>query len=255
MIRFSIFGIPVSVDPIFWLIAFMLGGGLNALTGSDTQAAIMAGLVWVVAMFISILVHELGHALTGLKLGGGRAWIQLWAFGGLAYNQGGRFTQRNRAIMIAMGPGAGFLLYLLILIIAMVLLNPTIALGLAHYSLAKIYIPIVALFTENQLYAPSIEFFNFITNPSNGMKIRIFENFFTINLFWGLVNLLPVMPLDGGQLLNTYHKSPKQVHLISTITAIIVVITGAIAFKDLFLPILFGYLAFNSFNAYKEANY
>ncbi len=256
MIRFSIFGIPVSVDPMFWLISFMLGGGLNALSGGGNQQFILMGaLVWMVAMFISILVHELGHAITGLKLGGGRTWIQLWAFGGLAFNQGGNFTPKNRAIMIAMGPGAGFLLYLFVLAIAMLMLSPSYALELAHYSLAKIYVPISQLFVGGSFYSPSEAFVDFFQNPSNAMKIRIFDSFFMINLFWGLVNLLPVMPLDGGQLLETFHKSPKKVYLISTIVAVAVGILGAFALKSLFIPLLFGYLAYNSYNAYNQANY
>ena len=256
MIRFSIFGIPVSVDPMFWLVSFMLGGGLHALSGGgDRQFALIGALVWVVAMFISILVHELGHALTGLKLGGGRTWIQLWAFGGLAFNQGGNFTRKNKAIMIAMGPGAGFLLYLLVLAIAMLVLSPSYALQIAHYSLAQIYAPIAQIFTGNTFYSPSEAFAYFLQNPSNAMKIRIFESFFMINLFWGLVNLLPIMPLDGGQLLNTFHKSPKKVYLISTIVAVSVGLLGAFALKSLFMPLLFGYLAYNSYTAYTQANY
>jgi stage IV sporulation protein FB len=29
---------------------------------------------------------------------------------------------------------------------------------------------------------------------------RLFQDLFWINLFWGLVNLLPIWPLDGGQI-------------------------------------------------------
>ena len=55
-LNFQLFGIPVRVHPLFWLIAVLLG-----ISGDPQPAEI---LLWVVAVFVSILVHELGHALT-----------------------------------------------------------------------------------------------------------------------------------------------------------------------------------------------
>ncbi|NIP95884.1 MAG: hypothetical protein GWO24_21600, partial [Akkermansiaceae bacterium] len=100
MIQFRLFGIPVHVEVWFWVSAFLLGGGLGI---SDKRSLILVGL-WMLIVFVSILVHELGHALSGRWLGGGRQTIRLWAFGGLAYNEGGRFTRKGRILMILAGP-------------------------------------------------------------------------------------------------------------------------------------------------------
>ena len=100
MIQFRLFGIPVRVEPWFWLTGFLLGHGLHI---KDKRDAIYVGL-WMIIVFVSILVHELGHALSGRWLGGGRQSIRLWAFGGLAYNEGSRFTKRGRILMILAGP-------------------------------------------------------------------------------------------------------------------------------------------------------
>ena len=52
-LRFNIAGFPVRVHPLFWVIAILLG------SGSDNLLMIP---VWIVIVFVSILVHELGHA-------------------------------------------------------------------------------------------------------------------------------------------------------------------------------------------------
>ena len=89
-----------------------LGGGLNALQRSY-PADYLGVVLFMMAGFVSVLVHELGHALTGWKRGGGQVWIRLWALGGLAYQQGGSLDRKNRCLMILAGPGAGLLLGLL----------------------------------------------------------------------------------------------------------------------------------------------
>ena len=52
-LRFSIAGIPVSVHPVFWLIALLFGSSGDPLLIP----------IWILVVFVSILVHELGHAL------------------------------------------------------------------------------------------------------------------------------------------------------------------------------------------------
>ena len=51
-LRFSIVGIPVSVHPLFWLITLLLAASGDLLLIP----------IWIFVVFVSILVHELGHA-------------------------------------------------------------------------------------------------------------------------------------------------------------------------------------------------
>ncbi|OYU43704.1 MAG: hypothetical protein CFE44_16935, partial [Burkholderiales bacterium PBB4] len=67
MIRFTIFGVPVEIQPMFWLTGAFIGGAINA----RTKEQILGVLVFMIVEAISILVHELGHALVGRRLGGG----------------------------------------------------------------------------------------------------------------------------------------------------------------------------------------
>jgi stage IV sporulation protein FB len=255
MLRFTIFGIPVEVDPMFWVVSFLMGGGFTLFSGEVNNVEVFSVLVWVVVVFISILIHELGHTITSRKLGGGSTWIKLWAFGGLAYHQGTRFSQKNRAIMIAMGPGAGFLLFIVVLVIGLFVLGPSIAIDLALASSVGILDSILDAVGVSQILNYSNEFKDFTSNPSNFMKLKIFYDFFLVNCFWGLINLLPVLPLDGGKLVENYHRSPKKVYLIGIISALIVVVISAAVFKSVYMVVLFGYLGYSNFNAYQEAKY
>ena len=48
-VRFRLFGFPVRISPVFWIIALLLGGA-----GPPDEA-----LIWVAAVLVSILVHDL----------------------------------------------------------------------------------------------------------------------------------------------------------------------------------------------------
>ena len=104
--RFQIFGFPVRVDPWFWLVAALLGGATWKLgqPGGTTEV-----VLWVAMVFVSVLWHELGHALTMRKFGS-RAEISLHGGGGLAIASPGRFSRREDFLISAAGPVAGLLL-------------------------------------------------------------------------------------------------------------------------------------------------
>ena len=65
MIRFSIFGIPVQVQPFFWLSLVLIGGAMDA----NPPAAILELALFVLAGFISILVPEPRPTFTARKFG------------------------------------------------------------------------------------------------------------------------------------------------------------------------------------------
>ena len=157
-LRFSLFGIPVRVHPFFWLF--------SAAMGWDGEEP-MYTLLWVACVFLSILVHEFGHALTARHFG----WppeVVLYSFGGYAQFYPGRGHTMQRAVLVLLaGPGAGFLLFGAVWCTQWLLIN--------SHSLP--------------------------TDPQARLKVAfvLFQMKY-INLWWGLVNLLPVYPLDGGQI-------------------------------------------------------
>ncbi|HLQ44640.1 MAG TPA: site-2 protease family protein [Planctomycetaceae bacterium] len=150
-LRFSVFGIPVRVHPVFWLTAALLtweGGHLD-LT-----------LIGMLAVFVSILVHELGHAFATRRLGG-RSEIVLEFMGGYATTIA--HSRLGNIMIAAAGPAAGFALWL----VARIILRA----------------PIGGQLRENSL---RLYFF-----------VRSLE---WMNLVWNLLNLLPVWPLDGAHI-------------------------------------------------------
>ncbi len=79
MLRFSLFGFPVTVQWMFWLSVALLSGRITGNTPEEMQALIS----WVTAAFVSIVIHELGHTFL-MRSYGARASIMLYAMGGLA---------------------------------------------------------------------------------------------------------------------------------------------------------------------------
>jgi stage IV sporulation protein FB len=76
-LRFRFLGFPVRVHPYFWLLTILINGDSLLRIGPEYL------LMWVVVVFVSILIHELGHALAFRRYGAD-AEIILYAFGGLA---------------------------------------------------------------------------------------------------------------------------------------------------------------------------
>ena len=73
-----------------------------------------------------------------------------------------------------------------------------------------------------------------------------------INLFWGLLNLLPVMPLDGGQIAMVFltmhdrRQGQRRAYIVSLVAAGL----AALYFvqeKEYYAAVLFGLLAMSSF--------
>jgi stage IV sporulation protein FB len=94
--------IPISIHPAFWIMAFAIGW-LNTMNP-------IAMLIWVPVILLSVLIHELGHALTAL-LFGQRVSIDLMMLGGLTKRWGGRRLSLFQDFLVVLnGPLAGFVL-------------------------------------------------------------------------------------------------------------------------------------------------
>ena len=119
-LHFGIGPFRVRVTPFFWLVAALLGWKLAMRIGDESGGGPGAGLflvLWIAAVFISILVHELGHAMA-MAYYGMSSSIVLYHFGGLAIPDGassfvswGRSAGRGNQMVISVaGPAAQLLL-------------------------------------------------------------------------------------------------------------------------------------------------
>ena len=224
-LHFRILGIPVRVHPFFWVVAVLLG-----LRGSENRPVEL--IVWVAAVFASILVHEMGHALMA-KSFGWQPWVTLYSFGGLASYNATHHDSRSRIVVSAAGPGAGFLFIGLVM-------------ALVHASGHTVSV-------ERANLLPYWVFYDYFGGGQpNNLDILIMDLLY-INIFWGLVNLLPVYPLDGGQIARELfmHGNPqegiKQSLWLSIFTGAGLAIFGAVTMKSIFMALFFGYMAYTSY--------
>lgn len=180
-LRFRLFGIPVRVNPWFWVVMAVLGWG----GGPGSEGGLfLAGLAaWVAACFVSILIHEMGHVFMG-RWFGSDGHIVLYSFGGLAIGSNALDSGWKRALVSFAGPLAQFLL-----------------LGAVVAFLWFVAFPaeVRARFAVDQdLYYRFL--FALRESFANVVVRRFFRALIFINLFWPLLNLLPIWPLDGGQI-------------------------------------------------------
>lgn len=99
-------GVSWTVLVIAGLITLSLAGGIlpAAVEGRSDTEYLIGGLVGAAGLLISILAHELGHALMGRRHGLRVDSITLWLFGGLAQLDGELPSARVEAKVAGIGP-------------------------------------------------------------------------------------------------------------------------------------------------------
>ncbi|OJY28543.1 MAG: hypothetical protein BGO98_05585 [Myxococcales bacterium 68-20] len=155
--------IPLRIQGSFFLMALLLG--LN-----EREPVKLA--LWVVIVLVSVIIHELGHALMG-KAFGLEPRIELHGMGGLTYFNEGRAevsTGKSVAISLA-GPFAGFLFAFVV-----------IATQLAGF------------------------------HPAHPIARDAVRLLLWVNVGWGIFNLLPMLPLDGGNVLRSLVRAITKDH-------------------------------------------
>jgi stage IV sporulation protein FB len=160
-------------------------------------------LTCVLLLLVSVIVHEFFHVF-GARLTGGEAnEILIWPAGGLAYTQPGP-SFRSEFLTIAAGPLANVLMALLML--------PVV---LSAGQLDQVWHPIVL---------PHVELNEHILRDWGVLL-------FALNVKLVYINLLPVLPLDGGRMLQVILSrsyDPRIVHKVGLWTGIAVAFVMAL---------------------------
>lgn len=199
LITFRLFRIPITVQPSFLLISLLLGW-------SAGFGSIEVLVAWVLIVVVSILIHELGHALTARSYGA-RVEIELNGLGGLTRwgLPAGDLPPGKRAMVAAAGSATGMVLGGLVWVVAS------------------------------------------MTGPFSGITDFVVRNLIYVNLFWGLLNWLPIRPLDGGHLLTALlakvipERAEPVARVIFTVTAALALV-AAIRFRLIFVGVLAAWL-------------
>jgi len=163
--HFSIAGIPIRVEPFFLIVAALFGINLEPL---------WLVFAFVVIVFVSVLVHELGHALT-YRLLGQRSAIVLHGFGGFTVPTGGgrRVLTKPKSVLVSV---SGALTQLLVL---------GVPARIAVESDWGDDLLVDWVFNGGFSWWPILDLLAFVS------------------VWWALFNLLPIRPLDGGHVAET----------------------------------------------------
>lgn len=198
--------IPIIIHPTFWVVA--------ALIGYFFSHSFIGALIWIFIIFVSVLFHELGHALTAV-LFRQNPRIELVALGGLTYHEGHKLSFVKQFFIVFDGPFFGFLLFLIATLL--------------------------------------LQFESISTGPAAG----IIKNFQWINLFWTILNLVPVFPLDGGQLLRIILEGIFGVKgfkyaLLTSMSVSLALSLMFFVFQSFLVGALFFLLAFQSYETWRR---
>jgi stage IV sporulation protein FB len=229
-LNFSLSGIPVRVHPFFWLAGLLLG---------PRQGGPPVILAWIVAFFAGILCHEVGHALVLRRLGD-FPWITLYGLGGMASSNRTRGFSRGNAeawqqiLISAAGPLAGFLLALIVIAVVW-----TVGYQVACFVGAPFGFMVYAVDVSDLSRHPQL--------------LGFVNNLLFVTVVYGILNLLPIYPLDGGQISREIlimvlgREGVRQSLILSMFVATVLAVAAALLWNEFLFALFFGYFAYSSY--------
>ncbi len=164
----SLFKIPLFLDPSWFLIVIWITvtDGLQWQSRWGAPVAFSAGLVMALLLFGSVLLHELGHSLVAQRQGIKVNSITLFLFGGVAAIEDEPKTPGQMFQVAVAGPLMSLALFLLF---------------------------------------GAIAWFTPLPNSTAGeVASLLLTRVASLNLSLTLFNLIPGLPLDGGQMLKAF---------------------------------------------------
>ena len=189
-LRFELFGFPIRVAWTFWLVALLFGHGmvqeLDFALRDLSPGVLPLWLLWCACVFVSILIHELGHSLAFRQFGV-QSSIVLYYLGGLAIPTRGGLRPKQDVWVSFAGPLAQLLSAVVVGAIVVLMGYRLTVLEWMPGPFSRI--PGVLDGEELALDSPGLfALVTFYMFPS---------------VLWALLNLVPVWPLDGGHIIRS----------------------------------------------------
>lgn len=164
----QIAGIDVHVHATFWLLLVWIG--LAQYRAGGSIAAVIPQLVFILAIFGIVVLHELGHALAARRYGIATRDITLLPIGGVARLERMPREPRQELVIALAGPAVNFALAGLLFV------------GLAVTGHVASFADVAAL-------------------DAGFLNRALVERLIGVNLWLGGFNLIPAFPMDGGRVL------------------------------------------------------
>lgn len=229
MFRFSLGRIPVEVHPSHLFVSGLIAATYRlekpestveaarwpysalldpSASQLSTQVAFIA--IWMGIVFISVLVHELGHAVVSRAFGYRPSIHLVWLGGQTNPNAGETIPWHRDVLLTLAGPLFGLAFGVLSLVAASIL------------------------------------------GPEREVAYYVLDLAWKANLFWALLNLVPIVPLDGGRILNAIlvRGFGRKGFITGQLIALLIAVAG-IAFGAkigaIGLVLLFGFVGMTAF--------
>jgi Zn-dependent protease len=172
----DLFGIRIGVDVSWFLILFvliyLLSGPFRTTLHSSDGVAYVTTVASVLLLFVSLIVHELGHALVARREGVEVKRIDLFLFGGITQMGRDSANPGEEFRIAAAGPAATLAVIVVCLVIDLVVVGP-------HRLLDA------ALLKSNVKVTPVLLCMSWLL---------------VMNVIVFVFNLMPAFPLDGGRI-------------------------------------------------------
>jgi stage IV sporulation protein FB len=179
-VGFRLLGVPVRVDPTFLLVVLLAWG---VFSGWEL-------LMWTVAVFLAVLLHEMGHALTA-RAAGAEVAVTLFALGGYTtWRVEGTLPPLRRLVIAAAGSIVG------------------VATGGTVLLMARAG----------------------WVGSGDGLERALVVSFVYASLVWGILNWIPIRQLDGGHMMESFLESviPQRSAAIARVISIVTGVAAAL---------------------------
>ncbi len=239
------FGFPVRIHPAFFIMPLLLGAGAISM-GSQIGVNVGVAVIIISIVFLfSILVHELGHTFAFRRYGIPSSIVLYW-MGGLAIPGGGnvwsqrsvgRLNSQQQIVVSLAGPFFGFMLAGLFI-------------GMVYLMGGVVLVEWEALFPSILPVFPGNED-GLIVGTSPPMWLFLYIGIWA-NVFWNILNLMPVFPLDGGQVAREFFVQADPRNGIQNSLYLSIAFAAGMAILGLangnqFMAMFFAYMAFMSY--------
>jgi Zn-dependent protease len=158
----TVAGVDIRIHATFLLLVALVAMGSSTTGGPGP----VAGVLWLAALFVCVVVHELAHSLVAIRYGIPILEIELLPIGGISKMERSPEDPRVELRIAVAGPAA------------------SVALG--------IFLASTALLARVPIWPPTIYDGSFLVRLA------------WVNLLLAAFNLLPALPLDGGRVLRAF---------------------------------------------------